>query len=133
MSHIFAGIIGAVAMSATFGAVQLASGSSLTGEPASIAATAQSNSVNRSLKSDRAAPLTQASASRTISVAPAGLDSTSILVRIPATVTAVKSSDGISRPLTPAQTRRASNFACEPVVSVLTDVAKVLGPGRCVT
>ena len=130
MSHIFAGILGAVAMSATFGAVQLASGSSLSGTPAVIAANAQSDAVNRSGKSDRSAPVTHASSSRTILVAPAGDDATSVLVRIPATV---KASASAIRPLTPAQTRRASNFACEPVVSALTDVAKLLGPGCCMT
>ena len=131
MSHIFAGILGAVAMSATFGAVQLASGSSLSGSPAAIAADAQSNLVNRSIKADRAASVTQTASTRTISLKLSGLEDTSVLVRIPARV-AVKSSANVPR-LTPAQTRRAANFACEPMVSVLTDVAKVLAPGRCIS
>ncbi len=130
MSHIFAGILGAVAMSATFGAVQLALGSGLSGAPAVIAGNAQSDSVNRSGKADRAAPVIHASSSRTILIAPAGVDATSVLVRIPATV---KASASTLNPSTPAQTRRAANFACEPVVSALTDVAKLLGPGRCMT
>ena len=132
MSHVFAGILGAVAMSATLGAVQLASGSSLSGPPAVIAAHAQSDSINRALKSDRSSPITQTASSRTISVSPAGLEATSVLVRIPTSVPAIKSSDA-TRQLTPTQVRRAANFACEPVVSVLTDVAKTLSPGRCVT
>ncbi|MDB5549109.1 MAG: hypothetical protein JWP21_2556, partial [Tardiphaga sp.] len=84
MSHVFAGILGAAAMSVAFGAVQFASGSSLTGEPAAIAATAQSNSVNRSVKSDRSPVVARTPSERTISVNLAGLTDTSVLVRIPA-------------------------------------------------
>lgn len=133
MSHILAGLFGAAAMSVAFGAVQLASGSGLEGAPATIAAHAQSDAVNRSVKSDRASAASQAGATRTISLNLAGMNDTSVLVRIPAN-TPVKASDAVSRPpLSPQQARRAANFACEPVVSGLTEVAKLLGPGRCIT
>lgn len=132
MSHIFAGILGAVAMSATFGAVQFASGSSLTGAPETIAAVAQSDAVNRSAKSDRSFSAARTSASRTITVLPAGLDTTSVLVRVPVSVKET-GAKFVQTQTSPAQSRRASNMACEPVVSVLTDVAKKLAPGRCVT
>ena len=132
MSHIFAGILGAVAMSATFGAVQLASGSNLAGSPATIAADAQS--IWSIAQSRPIAPpaSTQTASTRTISLKLSGLEDTSVLVRIPARVEAKKASANTPR-LTPAQSRRAANFACEPMVSVLTDVAKVLAPGRCIS
>jgi hypothetical protein len=133
MSHVFAGILGAAAMSVAFGAVQFASGSSLTGEPAAIAATAQSNSVNRSVKSDRSPVVARTPSERTISVNLAGLTDTSVLVRIPANVPAKKMSPVSVAPKALASNRQPSTVACEPVVSVLTDVAKLLGPGRCVT
>lgn len=131
MSHVFAGLLGAAAMSVTFGAVQFASGSSLSGEPVAIAATAQSNSVNRAIKSDRSAAVARTQSERTISVNLAGLNDTSVLVRVPVTAPAKKVSDGSIAPKASASMRRT--VACEPVVSVLTDVAKLLEPGRCVT
>jgi hypothetical protein len=58
------------------------------------------------------------------------LSDTSVLVRIP-TVRAAR--DGLSA-LPPARSSdRKVTVACEPVVSVLTEVAKLLQPGRCIT
>jgi hypothetical protein len=136
MSHIISGIIGAAAMSVAMGAVQYASGSSLNGSPAVIAAHAQSDMVNRSGKSDRVAKLAS-QPTRTFAVSVDGLTNASVLVRVADAPVAKKkptetASDG---PLTikPAPSAKRSTVACEPVVSVLTDVAKLLGPGRCVT
>lgn len=133
MSHILAGIMGAAAMSVAFGAVQLASGSSLNGAPSTIAANAQSDSVNRAIKADRVTTVSQPSATRTISLNLAGLNDTSVLVRIPAKTPVKASGSDLRHTLSPQEARRAATFACEPVVSALTEVAKLLAPGRCVT
>jgi hypothetical protein len=41
--------------------------------------------------------------------------------------------NGASRPSMTKSSDRKMTVACEPVVSVLTEVAKLLQPGRCVT
>ena len=136
MSQLSAGILGAIAASLTFGAVQLASGSDLGGIGAGVAA---DTSVNRIAKADRAqAVRTASNSSRTISVQLHGLSDTSVAVRIAVIpVGQSRNNDrnqtfdvGLSK--SPALGRRAT-LACEPVVSVLTEVAKQLQPGRCVT
>jgi len=108
MSRIFTGILGVVAVSLSFGAVQLASGSDL----------------HRLRQSAASALKTQ-----TISVRVDGLADTSILVRVP-----VARKEASSAPAPVVSTKpMARTVACEPVVSVLTEVAKQLQPGRCVT
>jgi hypothetical protein len=139
MSQILSGILAAFALSATFGAVQFASGRDLN--------TAQQNAakddtvkvdvavINRNAKSDRASAI-QASPGqdRTISLQLNGLSDTSVLIRLPLEY-ARNEVRGRFSPLAPKApvTVQKSTLACEPVVSVLTDVAKVLQPGRCVT
>jgi hypothetical protein len=83
--------------------------------------------VNRAAKTDRAPRVTTPAAPMyTISVQLHGVTETSVAVRIPLT-----QRDHESAP-TPLLTTSAA-VACEPVVSVLTEVAKQLQPGRCVT
>ncbi len=113
----------------------MASGRDLvtTGTAVSILSAAAPDGVNRSAKSDRADGVKAlAGASRTIMVTPEGEASTSILIRLPTQPRAEArerpSSNGAAK--APASTRK---IACEPVVSVLTEVAKLLQPGRCVT
>jgi hypothetical protein len=130
MSHIGNGIFGAVAISLTLGAVQFASGDDLTGSPQASTGPMVST-INRAAKADRDARLaTQAARTRTISLRLQGLSDTSVLVRIPAAEIARSGSSA------PSMVRSGSGtaaVACEPVVSVLTEVAKQLEPGRCVT
>ena len=65
---------------------------------------------------------------RTISLQFNGLADTSVLVRVPVAQASRPSS------FAPSWTRSGKRaVACEPVVSVLTEVAKQLEPGRCVT
>jgi len=130
MSRKAIGILGALAVSLTCGAVQLASGHDLTvglakpGDPAAP-------TVNRAAKADREAILRQATvATRTISIHVDKIPDTSVLVRIPL------SHEARSTPSPPVFLRANEGkvaVACEPTVSVLTEIAKRLQPGRCVT
>jgi hypothetical protein len=131
MSKILSGILGTLALSFTLGAVQYASGSDLVGvarQSAPLPAAAQAG-INREAKADRGGTPANSSKTSTISVSVDGLSDTSILVRVPlARQEARDSSPG----LFPRQPTTRT-VACEPVVSVLTEVAKQLQPGRCVT
>ena len=85
--------------------------------------------INRSAKGDREAVPPGAAPARTVQLRTDRLADTSVLVRIPVQKDA--------RNLPPAQPAKPAKpkmtVACEPVVSVLTEVAKLLQPGRCVT
>ena len=130
MSQIGNGIFGAVAISLMLGAVQFASGHDLTGRR-QVSTDPMVSSINRAAKADRGARLaTPAAQTRTISLRLHGLSDTSVLVRIPAAEIARSSSSAPS--LLKSGSGRAA-VACEPVVSILTEVAKQLEPGRCVT
>jgi hypothetical protein len=124
------GIFGAIALSLTFGAV--ASGRDLGQQDSSgriDTADASAAVINRTAKADRAARVAgPAVQSRTISLRLNGLSDTSVLIRVPI---ARESRSG-----PPALLKAVGGkpmVACEPMVSVLTDVAKRLEPGRCVT
>ena len=133
MSQIFKAILAALAVAATFGAVQLASGHDL-GGLRQLASTAPAMDVNRTGKADRAALRAAQNRTETITIRNVGLDDTSVVMRVPVVTEAAR-----NRPAAPAKpaaskpdaSKRA--IACEPPVSVLTDVAKLLQPGRCVT
>ena len=139
-------VFGALAASGTVGAVQLASGHDLTAgllNPAS----ANANSVNRSTKTDRAVTASNIPAVasplpvKTISFRLSQFDETSFLLRIPVTEGAGIDTAGEPKPApsllinTEDGKREEAKrpVACEPMVSVLTEVAKRLQPGRCVT
>jgi len=141
MSQLSRGILAAIAVSLTCGAVQLASGRDLTRGPQNTVSAPETGiNINRAAKADRAA-LVAGSAARTqtISLRLDALADTSILVRVPAAQEAGKEArNGSSPPSSPAPAGTKSGdrkmaVACEPVVSVLTEVAKLLQPGRCVT
>src|SRR3569832_2151668 len=85
MSKLVAGIVSIVALSATFGAIQLAAGRDLvtTGTAHSAASATVLDSVNRGAKSDRAPVSAVSGPSQTIMVEPDGLTSTSVLIRVP--------------------------------------------------
>lgn len=132
MSQISRGIFAAIAVSLTLGAVPLALGRDLTASvPNANPQGTPSTTVNRAAKVDRVAGVARADMpTRTISLQLSGLSETSVLVRIP-----VAQADRARNPA-PALIKsgdRKAAVACEPVVSVLTEVAKLLGPGRCVT
>ena len=133
MSQIYKGIFGALAISLMFGAVQLAFAHDLIGGKVAARA-APETGINRAAKADRAAVPSSSGQSQTISLRPDGLTDTSVLVRVPAAREARNETrDRPAPPSVPRSGTRKTTVACEPVVSVLTEVAKLLEPGRCVT
>jgi hypothetical protein len=139
MSQKAKGIFAVVAVSLTFGAVQLAFGHDLTSRFKSFAGASEDNAqtvglaaneaVNRSAKADRLAPTAaQSAATQTITFHVDRLPETSIVIRIPAR------NEGSAAPASfQGKDEHKAAIACEPVVSVLTEIAKRLQPGRCVT
>ena len=133
MSKIFSGILGTLAVSVSLGAAQYASGSDLVGlaRQSTAVATTPDATINRQAKADRAGAPANALQTRTISVSVNGLTDTSILVRVPV----ARNKEARNTPPAPGVSKQpvARTVACEPVVSVLTEIAKQLQPGRCVT
>ena len=130
MSQIFKAILAALAITTAFGAVQLASGHDLTGRR-QLAATAPAADINRATKADRAALKARPGQTETFTIRTVGLEDTSVVVRVPVAQEEVR-----NRPAPPAAKpgpTKKMTVACEPPVSVLTEVAKLLQPGRCVT
>jgi hypothetical protein len=144
MSQLSKRIFAAIAVSLTCGAVQLASGRDFTRGPQNILSAPEAAiniNINRAAKADRAARLAASAApTQTISLRLDALSDTSVLVRMPAAKQAGHEARN-GPPAPPASSPRAvtkpgdrkMTVACEPVVSVLTEVAKLLQPGRCVT
>lgn len=142
MSQIQKLFFGAVALAATFGvvqvgAVQLASGHDLADRWQALAdlpgqtpgSNVASHNVNRSSKSDRLTELKPAVPTRTVSMRLNDLADTTVLLRLPAVI-----ETGNAKPApTLLKPGRKPTIACEPMVSSLTEVAKLLQPGRCVT
>jgi hypothetical protein len=134
MSQILKGILGALAVCLTFGAVQFASGHDLVGGQKITTGKAEVG-VNRAAKSDRNAVPPASVKTETISLKLDSLAETSVVIRVPVT-----RDEARSRPNPPTrpqpQLMKSGDrrmVACEPVVSVLTEVAKRLQPGRCIT
>ena len=128
MSDMRTGILGAIAVSATLGAAQLASGHDLTSGLRAFSP-APAAGVNRAGKADRGVSVALSSApTQTISIHVDRFADTSLLVRIPRPQNARKTAPALIN-----SEERKPTLACDPVVSVLTDVAKHLQPGRCVT
>lgn len=138
MSQIHKAFLGAAAITFALGAAQLASGHDLSDrwqavadQPGpSVASHDASHNVNRTSKSDRLADLKPAAVpTRTVSMRLNDLADTSVLLRVPAVI-----ETGNAKPapflLKPG---RKPTIACESMVSSLTEVAKLLQPGRCVT
>lgn len=153
MSHIRKGILGAVAVTLSLGAAQFAFGEDLT--VGMRTAGIPDQGIDRSGKTDRAPVLAEPAApTQTISIHVDRVPGTSVLVRIPvargedaskdqgrvtqgsATQGSATNSrsapEGNAAPVQQAKDPRKT-VACEPVVSVLTDIAKHLAPGRCIT
>lgn len=129
MSQILNAVLAGLAVSATFGAVQFASGHDLTGRRQLVSTTAPETGVNRAGKADRAAARVAPGRAETIALRLDGVTDTSVLVRVP-----VVKDEARNRSPAPAKPGASkATVACEPPVSVLTEVAKLLQPGRCVT
>jgi hypothetical protein len=136
MSQLSRGVFAAIAVSLTCGIVQFALGRDLSRGPqdsvsAPETATNINNiDINRAAKADRAVGvLARPVQTQTISLRLDVLSDTSVLIRIPV-------AQARKSPSAPAVTKsgeRKMAVACEPVVSILTEVAKQLQPGRCVT
>ena len=128
MSQIRNGVFAALAVSATLGAAQLASGHDLIGRR-HVAATVAEEGVNRAAKANRDVAKVAPGKARTIALRFKELADTSVLIRVPVAKEEVR-----NRPVAPVKPGKSKNaVACEPPVSVLTEVAKLLEPGRCVT
>jgi hypothetical protein len=134
MSQISRAGFGAIAISLTLGAAQFASGHDLTaglGADLGIASAGAQTGVNRAAKADRVTAAAAPSApTRTISIRLDSLADTSVLIRIPLVKEA---RNGPPAPVLSKPGDRKLAVACEPVVSTLTEVARLLQPGRCVT
>jgi hypothetical protein len=128
MSQFRNGIFATFAVLASLGAAQLASGHDLSGFRQTVSI-APEDGVNRASKSDRAAVKVAPGQAQTISLRLDGLADTSVLVRVPFARDEARNLPMV--PVKPAATKTI--VACEPPVSVLSEVAKQLQPGRCVT
>jgi hypothetical protein len=131
MSQISKVVFGALAVSVACGAVQLAFGHDLTGIGQAAFAAPEAGS-NRAAKADRGAVKPAPAQTRTFALRVNGLPDTSVLVRMPAAQDKKEARDRPAPSLMKSGDRKTA-LACEPVVSVLTEVAKLLQPGRCVT
>jgi len=122
MSYLSRGILGTILISLTFGAVAWGRDLAGTQKPAGTSAA----TINR------AGP----EQTRTISLRLDRLSDTSVVIRMPAAKEPA-AKEARNGPSTPSMIKRSSDrkaaVACEPPVSVLTEIAKQLQPGRCVT
>lgn len=140
MSQIQKVFLGVVAIAAALGvvqvgAVQLASGHDLADRWQAVADKPDKpgHNVNRAGKADRLAEVKPApSPTRTVSMRLNDLADTTVLLRVSAVI-----ETGSAKPPVLLQdqkkVRGRPTIACEPMVSSLTEVAKLLQPGRCVT
>lgn len=149
MSRMSSILVAATAVVLTAGAAQFASGhdllSPLSGASVPVASAglthiedAQRDHVNRATKGDRMeVNAGDRVAMQTFAVRVSGLSNTSVLIRAPI-ATPGKEAHDIAPVRTPAILKAPAvapkaTVACEPMVSVLTEVAKQLAPGRCIT
>ena len=133
MSQIFKAILAALAITAGFGAVQFASGHDLTGRRQLASTAPPAADINRAAKADRAVLRAAPGQTDTITIRSVGLEDTSVVVRVPVVQAPVAQEKVRNRPAAPSKPGASKMVACEPPVSVLTEVAKLLQPGRCVT
>jgi hypothetical protein len=137
MSQIFKAILAALAITATFGAVQFASGHDLMGRR-ELASNEPAGEINRAAKADRVTLRAAPGRTETITIRNVGLEDTSVVVRVPVVQAPVVQAPVVTDevrnlPAVPARPASKMTVACEPPVSVLTEIAKLLQPGRCVT
>lgn len=140
MSHMTSGILGGTAVALLLGAIQFASGSDLRATVmspnAKVVSQDNAEAVNRAGKSDRAPVVMVQDGHRTLSFPVYGLSDTSLVVRIkpnPVKVEKVAARTDVASARPVKSIRQKLAVACEPPVSVLTDVARLLEAGRCLT
>ena len=129
------GIFGAVVMSLTFAAVaygrDLIQQDGISPLPSSQSEPVTSATINRTAKADRGVRASGASLqTQTVAMRLNDLANTSVLIRVPV---ARAAGNGAPASLLIKSGEGKPTAACEPPVSVLTEVAKRLPPGRCVT
>jgi hypothetical protein len=134
MPRLTIAVLGTIAVSLSLGAAQLALGRDLSGamqgamQSGSVASA--DFSINRAGKADRAdKAIVVVAQTRTIALRLNGFSDTSFLVRLPVP----NGAGGSSSPSRVKPGNAKAMVACEPVVSLLTEVARQLQPGRCVT
>lgn len=137
MSQVSKAIFGVLAVSLTLGAVQFATGQEYAGQEfagrfEAVSAPAGTD-VNRTAKGDRESNVPAPAPTRTISLKVDSVGDTSVLVRVPVAKEARNVPPQPATTQLPRKSDRKMAVACEPTVSVLTEVAKLLQPGRCVT
>lgn len=135
MSKVSSLVLGMVAGATMFGAIQYASGNDLR-DTLTDSDKVASSDVNRAAKGDRASLITtQNEQSQTLSFRVQGLSDTSILLRmgVAPVVVPTKNEAVNIRPLPMNAKPQRAAVGCEPPVSVLSEMAKMLQPGRCVT
>jgi hypothetical protein len=132
MSHFIKAILGALAVTTTFGAVQLASGQDLAGRFQALSEPRGASEINRTAKQDRE-PIVPSTArpARTVMMKVDSLADTSVVIRVPIENEARNEQPARPGAKSPASSHAKRMVACEPVVSVLTEVAKLLQPGKC--
>jgi hypothetical protein len=133
MSQKIRAIVGAAAIALTLGAVPLAAGRDFSagGPTGQHLKGTPARSVNRANKADGPVRVSHlGTPMQTISLQLSGFSNTSVLVRMPAAPIA-RSGSSVPSSMKPETAKQT--LACEPVVSILTEVAKLLEPGRCVT
>jgi hypothetical protein len=130
MSRLTTGISGAIALVLISGAAQFALGRDLGQTSLSPGAPiTDAGAVNRGAKADRATgPAGAPALTRTVSLKLNGFSETTFLLRVPVAADSPAASSSAVKRIEPKPA-----VACEPMVSVLTEVAKQLQPGRCVT
>lgn len=143
MSKVSSLVLGLVSGAAMFGAIQYASGNDLSGSnlrgtlterDTAIAATPFAPTVNRTAKGDRDTTLAKLDQGQTLSFHVHGLTDTSVLLRLAGPAPKAQQDKPESTKAIPIDTKlRKTTVACEPPVSLLTEVARSLQPGRCVT
>jgi hypothetical protein len=140
MPQIFSGIFGVVAVSLTLGAMPLA-GRDISAGPQDTSGAQDTfgtagTAINRAAKADRAVHVADSATQaqmQTISLRLNDFSDTSFLVRIPVARAARKGSSTPAPSMIKSGDGKKMAAACEPVVSVLTELANRLEPGRCVT
>lgn len=137
MSKVSSLVLGVVSGAAMFGAIQYASGNDLRGTlteaDEGIAAATPAPAVNRAAKGDRATLASQIDQGQTLSFRIHGLSDTSVLLRLASAPKASQPVPSSAGTTTVDSRPRKATVACEPPVSMLTEVARLLQPGRCVT
>lgn len=144
MSKVSSLVVGVVSGAAMFGAIQYASGNDLSGSSlrgtlterdTAISTASFSPTVNRTAKGDRDTTPAKLDAGQTLSFHVHGLTDTSVLLRLAGpTPKAQPDKPATTRAIPPTDIKpRKATVACEQPVSMLTEVARSLQPGRCVT